>query len=307
MNLTSHLDLLTHAEALTWLLLLLALYVGGGRREIQLKKSAIRSARVDEVPPDYRALAAFAVTRLFTSFLYAFLVERTAPFGLSGRQAFVLYYSLYWTLYLIGTVSVFFFMASLMKNSLKPVPGFSAAVTLVFRWASLLALVLALTAHIPVFGIRNVQLWMNEVSISFALCVCAFEVLLLGLLLTRLQKLGMCLRSRPVGFAIGLTVLGCIDLASAVTINAPAHYLLWEQTSGEVLTLLAIAGWIYYIILPEPLRNAHSLSPASPMLKWNEIALKLGLNGKQAESAPFISHVESVVASVLKKHNIGNF
>ncbi len=218
----------------------------------------------------------------------------------------MVYYLLFWTLYVLATVSVFLIIAALLKNSLRPLPGLSSATVIVFRWASVLALVIALTAHIPVFGIRNLPVWLDEVSVSFALCVCTFEISLLTLLLTRLERLGMCLRSRPVGLAIGLTLMGCMDLVSAVTLNLPDRYLLWIGTVNELTTYFALAIWIFYIVFPEPPRNPHSLSPASKLMRWNEIALKLELSGRQAEPAPFISGVEAVVAGIMKKHNIGD-
>ena len=149
-------------------------------------------------------------------------------------------------------------------------------------------------------------MWLDEVSVSFALCVCTFEISLLTLLLTRLERLGMCLRSRPVGLAVGLTLMGLMDLVSAVTLNLSEHYLLWIGTMNELVTFFSLAVWIFYIVFPEPPRNPHSLSPASKLMRWNEIALKLELSGRQAEPAPFISGVESVVVGIMKKHNIGN-
>ena len=217
-----------------------------------------------------------------------------------------MYFLSFWGLYLFATICVFFIIAALLRNSLRPLPGLSSAAVIVFRWASGLALAIALTAHLPVFGIRSLPVWLDEVSVSFALCVCTFEISLLTLLLTRLERLGMCLRSRPVGLAIGLTLMGFMDLVSAVTLNLPDHYLLWIGTASELVTFFSLAVWIFYIVFPEPARNPHSLSPASKLMRWNEIALKLELSGRQAEPAPFISGVESVVVGIMKKHNIGN-
>jgi hypothetical protein len=57
--------------------------------------------------------------------------------------------------------------------------------------------------------------------------------------------------------------------------------------------------------MPEPRRNAHSLAPASKLMRWNEIALKLELTGKQGEQTPFIAGVQLVVDTILDKYNIG--
>ena len=306
MNLTRHLSLLIHAESYAWLLVLVALYVGGSRREVRSRNGGLRTARVDEAPPNYRALTVFAMTRFLTTLLYPIFVEWQLQIGLNPLVMRLLYYWLYWTFYLVGTIALFFFIEALIKNSLKPLPGLSSAAVLVFRWASSLSFVLALTAHIPVLGKLPLHFLIDEVNYSFVVCVCSFELTLVVLLLTQLQRLGMCLRSRPVGLGIGLTIIGCMDLASAAMQGLSPSSTNWFLTVNEITDLAALAIWMYYIILPEPLRNPHSLSPASRLMKWNEIALKLELNGKQAETVPFISGVESVVVGIMKKHNIGN-
>ncbi len=101
-------------------------------------------------------------------------------------------------------------------------------------------------------------------------------------------------------------MMGFMDLITAAEYVAPSRYLVWLEVVNQITILTAIAIWIYYIILPEPLRKPHSLSQASRLMKWNDIAIKLELNGKQAETVPFISGVESVVVGILKKHNIGS-
>ncbi len=306
MNATHSLAVLNSAEPVAWLLVLVAMYLCGERRSVRLNRGGLSMGRFSEAPPDYRPLGAFVVLKLLASLLYPVLVSQKVPLGLSPYAAHLLSTSLYWVLYMLATVSIFFVIASLLRKSLSPLPGLSSAAVIIFRWSSVLAFTMALTAHLPVFGVRNVPLWLDEVSVSFALCVCTFEIALLALLLMRLERLGMCLRSRPVGLALGLTMLGIMDLVSAVTLNMADRVLIWVGLVNEVVVLLALTTWVYYIIMPEPRRLAHSLSPASKLMRWNEIALKLDLSGRQAEPAPFISGVESVVVGIMKKYNIGS-
>ena len=306
MNFARNLDVLIYAESYAWIFLIVAVYVGGARRETRLRKGGLRTARLNEAPPSYRALVAFAGIRFAATLLYPVFIEWQPPFGLTPYATTVLYYCLFWTFYVSATITLFFFIEGLIKNSLKPLPGLSSAAVMVFRWASVVALVIALTAHLPSLAVMPFHSWIDEVSYSFMVCVCSFEITLIGLLLARLRRLGMCLRSRPVGFGLGLTMIGCMDLITAATTNIQQPYLRCVLIANQVAVLTAISIWIYYIILPEPLRNPHSLSPASRLMKWNEIALKLELNGKQAETVPFISGVESIVVGIMKKHNIGN-
>ncbi len=306
MNVSSTLTILSSLEPVWWLLVLLALYFGWRRRIAGLQGGDRRLGIVDEAPPDYRALSVFVVCRLLTSLAYLLLLAEDKPFGLSAGSAKTLYFSVYWSLYVPETVCVFLVIRALLKKSLSPLPGLSSAALIVFRWAAFLALALALTAHIPVFGVRDLQTWVDEVSISFALCVCVFEISLLVLLIHRLERLGMCLRSRPVGLALGLSMLGIMDLLSAMTINLPVRFITWISMLNEMAILIALSLWAAYILLPEPRRNPHSLSPASKLMRWNEIAMKLELSGRQAEQTPFISGVQLVVDSILDKYKIGS-
>ncbi len=220
---------------------------------------------------------------------------------MSPQDAKLAYSLSYWCSYLLASISVFFVMAALLRRSLQPLPGLSTAALALFRWAALLALLLALTAHLPIFGVTNYKLLLNETSISFVLCICAFELSLLSLLLGNIRRLGMCLRSRPIGFAFGLVMLSIMDLSNAATINMSQHVQNIVATWSEITNVSVTLLWIFYILRPEPKRLPHGLSPASRLMKWNEIALKLGVSGKQAESVPFISGVESTVDAILER------
>ena len=308
MNPTHSLAILTNAEPIAWLIILLALYFCGERRTLKLQKHGLGSARYDERPPDYRALGAFVVFKLLAALAYPALTEpayQVLPFGLTHPTAHIVYTSAYWTLYLLSTVSIFFIIGSLIKNSLTPLPGLSAAALAVYRWVAVLVLLIALTAHLPIYGIRNVEHWLNQIRVSFAICVCCFEVTLLALLVMRLLRLGMSLRSRPIGLGLGLTLLGFMDLVSAVTLNVSAHFVLRVEVLNEAVVLFVLLIWALYIVFPEPKRLAHSLSPASRLMKWDEVARKLDVRGRASEQTPFISGVQLIVDGILDKYKIG--
>ncbi len=306
MNTIHSLALLTETEPIAWLIVLLALYFGGERRVRQLQKSGLGAARYDERPPSYRALGVFVSLQLIGSLAFPILTDPAAPLGLSPHAVHIVYASVDWTLYLLSTVSVLFVIAALVRNSLTPLPGLSAAVLSVFGWVSALLLVIALTAHLPLFGIGSIWHWLDEVRVSCAVCVSSFEVTLLVLLLWRLTRLGMCLRSRPIGLGFGLAALGCMQLVSAVTVNFPARFVLWVSVLNGSIVLATLSMWVLYIILPEPKRHAHSLAAGSRLMKWDEIARRLEMNGKrQAEQTPFISGVQLIVDGILDKYKIG--
>lgn len=301
------LSILTDIEPFAWLMVLLGFYFGGKRRTLLSRRNSIGLLEKVEEPPDYRALGVFVALRLLNSIAYLVMTNTPIAQQLGERLTLTLYAVLYWTIYLLSTISVFFVMGALLKNSLKPLPGLCSAVLIAFRWAAILALLVALTAHIPIYGVKDVQHWLNEVSVSFTICVCSFEISLMVLLVLRLDRLGMSLRSRAVGLALGLTILGMVDIVSAVTYNLGEGFQSWIAPVDELLTIASLVMWTMYVVFPEPARNAHSLPAASKLMRWNEIALQFGTAGRPAESDPFISRVEVTVATILKKHNIGNY
>ena len=287
-------DTLNKVEPILWALVLVSIYYGRMRQ-------APGAVQRDEVPPDYRALTAFVSFRLLGATVEPFLLNGWNPCHLGHRSAAILSISYYWLVYLLASICVFFFMAALIRKSLQPLPGLATAALIVFRWAALLALAIAATAHLPVFGIVSPQLFLNEISISFLLCICAFELSLLTLLLRQMRRLGMCLRSRPIGFALGLAMLSLMDLCNVATINLAKHTQDVAAALNEITNNCVPLLWTFYILRPEPKRLPHGLSPASRLMKWNEIALKLGVSGKQAETVPFISGVESTVDAILER------
>ncbi len=287
--------------------MLLALYFGWSGR-VAPGRDPHRAAppRQEETVSDYRALGVLVIIKLLESLLYLSLSRHILPLNLSAQAVRLIYATSYWTLYILSTICVFFVMGAILRSSLQPLHGLASAALVIFRWAAILALFIALAAHIPIFGVPNLFHWLDEVSVSFMLCVCSFEISLLVVITMQLGRLGMYLRSRPVGVAIGLTMLGCMDLLSAVTVNLPPRTAELVGSVVESVILLALLIWIVYIVLPEPRRMAPALSPASKLMRWNEIALRLGGNSRPTETVPFISAVEAQVDEILAKHNIGN-
>lgn len=305
MNVSDTLTLLYQLRPLGWLAILLAVYFCGERRWERQRRSSIPSGVQDELPPNYKALGIFAALRLCCCLASPLFTDWVLPIGLPLRTAHQLYMGTYWTLNLLSFVCVFFVLAAVLRNSLKPLPGLSAAAMIVFRWTAIFALTLTLTAHLPIFGIHTFQTWLAEMDLSFALCVLFFEATILVLLVMRLGRLGMCLRSRSVGLAFGLTVLGLAYLLSAITPHLAGDGAVWLHMTEDLLVLGVLTMWVLYIVLPEPKRHSHSLAPASNLMRWNEIALKLELSGRQSEPAPFISGVQLIVDGILDKYRIG--
>lgn len=299
------LTFLYQLRPLGWLAVLLAVYFCGERRWERRRRRNLLNVVQDELPPNYRALGTFAALRLCCCLVSPLFADRVPPLGLPLYAAHRVYLGTYWTLNLLSFICVFFILAALLRNSLKSLPGLSAAAMIVFRWASIFALTLTLTAHLPIFGIHSFRAWLAEMNLSFALCMLFFEATMLVLFVIRLDRLGMCLRSRSVGFAFGLTLLGAAYLLSAITSRLPGGGAVWLHWVINLMVLGVLAMWVLYIALPEPKRHSYLLAPSSKLMRWNEIALKLELGGRASEPAPFISGVQLIVDGILDKYRIG--
>ncbi len=305
LNENDTLTFLYQLRPLGWLAVLLAVYFCGERRWELRRRRGLPNAVQDEVPPNYKALGIFAALRLCCCLVSPLFTDRVLPLGLSVYAAHRLYLGTYWTLNLLSFLCVFFVLAALLRNSLKSLPGLSAAAMIVFRWTAIFAVTLTLTAHLPIFGIHSFQAWLSEMDLSFALCMLFFEATMLVLFVMRLERLGMCLRSRSVGLALGLTVLGAAYLLSAITSRLPGGGAVWLQWIVNLMVLGVLAMWVLYVVAPEPRRHTHALAPSSKLMRWNEIALKLELGGRASEPAPFISGVQLIVDGILDKYRIG--
>jgi hypothetical protein len=78
----------------------------------------------------------------------------------------------------------------------------------------------------------------------------------------------------------------------------------------ESSILVALAIWMIYCILPEPVRKPVLMPASSTIYRWNEIASALGHTGtKVAVQQPannfFLSDVELVVEKVLARNMKG--
>ena len=289
-------------EPAVWLLLLVVLHVGSKLAKSRQSGAGPAKAASEEEPPDYGALKLFAWAKWFGALSFPVLYSGLVPLHLSESVLKVIDTAVYWSVYLISAVCAFYIMGAILRKGLSPLPGLSRAAWVIFRWAAVLTFLIAFTAHVPLFGMHDLREWMDEASFSFLLCICMFEITLLVLLLTQIRRLGMFLLSRPIGLALGLAILGILDLAMGVTINAGPHVILLTSLLEESGIILVVVMWSFYILRPEPKRLKHTLSPASRLSKWDDIAKRIGVAYKETEHVPFITTVEGIVDRILERH-----
>ena len=173
MNVGDTLALLYQLRPVGWLAVLLAVYFCGERRWEQRRGSGAMVVQ-DELPPNYKALGIFAALRLCCCLISPLFTDRLLPHTVSVETAHRLYIGTYWVLNLLSFVCIFFVLAAILRNSLKPLPGLSAAAMIIFRWTAVFASTLTLTAHLPILKFHSFGDWLTETDLSFALCVLFF-------------------------------------------------------------------------------------------------------------------------------------
>ena len=305
--------LLSQAQPVAWLSLLLACYFNKESIEARFEPGEPISPTNTVAPHEFRGLKPLVAFQLVTSLLSMSFIkqlliqalERATPLGLSAHIAAITLEVATWSVYLLSIAYTLVLIASLLKVSLGALPGLATLSTTLFRWSAVVVFFLALTAHIPFQHTRLGEVWLSQLKISLALCMLAFELFLLVLLLSRLRDLGLALRNRVVGLSLGLAVLGCAQFMSALEPAMPAGVLGSEQLWTRACIFCVVAAWLLYVVLPEPPRRGLFMPMSATLMRWDEIARRLEGNYKPTESTPFISGVESIVGSILKKHKIG--
>lgn len=274
---------LTYAEPFLWLLAFIAF---------------LRTKNHSSFP----ALRIFLGIRVVSTFLLSgiYRAHDLAP-SVDGH---LLYTYIYWGSYFIGLVALFFSLQELFRYIMSSLPGLSRLGIACFRWAALASLIVAgatiftLLPEIP----KNIHL--SFVLTAFARCLCILELCLLAFLAVSLHALGHTYRSRVSGIALGFSMMAVMDLL--VFSLRFSQMSAWPNQVAETVTTLALLTWLAYFVLPEPVRQAVALPAASPLLRWNDLALAIGHSTPPVavEQTGFLQNVESVVDRVLTKNSL---
>jgi hypothetical protein len=130
-------------------------------------------------------------------------------------------------------------------------------------------------------------------------CVWTAELCLLAFLILSMKALGLSLRSRPFGIAMGLGMMAAIDCVEFGMAGMQLSMSPSTQTAFEAATVLTLCLWIAYSTISEPVRKPITVAVNSAIYKWDQIASALGHKGTQVAVQPspsfFLADVEKVV------------
>jgi hypothetical protein len=242
-----------------------------------------------------------------TVLLLAALRASALPWGQS-HQIIVFYFYGYFAMYAVSAVLLYFICIEVFRSALAAFPGISKIAIVVFRWAALVAVIVNLTSisytnqALPMISRISYYGLMRSVSV--------LELCLLAFLCLSMNALRMSVRDMAFGIALGFGVVSAGDFilsywSSRITsANAPVQFVY------ESLLLAALAIWLVYCFLPEPVRKPVLMPASSAIYRWNEIASALGHTGtkvavQQPTNSFFLSDVERVVEKVLARNMSG--
>jgi hypothetical protein len=301
-NNPTHLALLLVLRPAAWLVVLVALYFNSGRRAGMLEKGGFAKEEQREDAFQYRPFAMLALCGLLDDLTSLLLGGHL--FQLPVRLAVLvrLQVALCWVFYAAAVFYVFSVIAALVSNALEQFPDLIRPARIMVRALAALVLLIALVAHLPLTPGSTFAAWLIDARVSCALSLFFFETGLLVLFCANLRRLGLSLRSRSMGLAFGLIMLGASDIVWSTTrelsLSAARSSAFWS----EAIALFAAIVWSFYIVAPEPARLPHTLGRETVLMTWQQLAAQLKESRGTTDKSPFIATIESRVEAVLARH-----
>jgi len=142
-------EFLSKVEPVSWLAALAALYFCK-----QLK--------------EYRPLAFLLAVKFLNALSFDIFMLHVLPTPLTSHQAYSIFFNLYWVFYLASTIATFFLIELILRKTLGPLSGLSSLSSAVFRGTGCLAVVIAVTAHLPELRTIPFSQWLMSLFLSFA-------------------------------------------------------------------------------------------------------------------------------------------
>ncbi|GGH04387.1 hypothetical protein [Silvibacterium dinghuense] len=227
-------------------------------------------------------------------------------FSQGGQVSLILRDSLFWLLYVAGTVTIVFAVREIFNELMLPLAGLRRLGSIVFRWVAVVSLLVTVFA---VFPLHTGPHRMATIGAQLMKCASILELCLLLFLGLTIHTLGRSIRSRVFGIAIGFSIEALTQLGVAIWLGThPEGYMLGGAILSSV-TLLSVSLWSTYFLFPEKGKAEGKLPETSPLMRWNEIAKALGHNPPHVamgqSQAYFLQDVEKVVERVMTKNSAG--
>jgi hypothetical protein len=258
----------------------------------------------------FRALSTYFMLHVASFLVLLAVLHGTRIAHMSEVKAYEWYFYTYWPLYIASAISIFFVILELFKFALEPLPGLKRLGLVAFRWVACVSCIAALAVVITP-GASGSRILLG-VCDRLMRCESIFLLSLLFFLMIAAGRLGLSYRSRVFGIAFGFGIMATSNLiASAIMLNFATRNI--RTTAISIMdtgaSLLAVAIWSAYFSQKEPVRQTVTLPVASPLVRWNDIAIALSpANPRPVLSAGsgdfFLQDVEQVVERILIKNSL---
>jgi hypothetical protein len=241
----------------------------------------------------YPWMFAYFCVRAVTAAIVEFLFY--GPLLASPMTYTKIYFVVYWVSCFLSAGLIFLSCLDVYRQAMAPLPGLARMGNTIFGWAALASALVTATTFTSTSGPQMIP----KACLELLRCAGATELCVLALLLLCMRAMGLSLRSRPLGFALGLAAMALIDCTEMVVTMLQIPATPAVQTLFEGAVLVSITTWITYAALPEPERKTVTVPVNSAIYKWDQIASALGYKGTQVAVQPspsfFLVDVEKVV------------
>jgi hypothetical protein len=223
-------------------------------------------------------------------------------FGLSSWT----YYCVYWVGTALANLATIAVLYEIFCAAFKPFAGLQDLAKIVFKWAagSILCIGFVVFAGNAAGTVGAPYHWLSVSVHDFERAVGLTECALLFFLFVGSQHLGLSMKNRVFGFALGF---GLDAICKLIVYSAFMTRVSKIPLGSQLLPVGYYASlliWVGYLLKPEPSRESIHIPLTSPLLRWNEVALQLGHSGGKVavlSPEPFMPQVERLVEKVLQK------
>jgi hypothetical protein len=224
---------------------------------------------------EFRWIAAMlAVHATYEAVTVPFMFFRRAT-GVNVYLAYNVIFYAYWINFVLESVLSVLVVYAIYKVAMKPLKGLSHVGTLIFKWVSMVSILLAVSivvvphtsADTLQIVTQRLQQGLNVVMLCLLLFVC-FAI----------KPLGLTYRSRIFGVSLGLGMLATTSLAEAAWFSTSAARSVYSPiyVFGAAGYLAALLTWGTFFSMPEPKRKMVLLPTTSPYFLWNRVSEALG-------------------------------
>jgi len=216
------------------------------------------------------------------------------------------YYSVYWIGTALANMLVVAVLYELFCVAFKPFAGLQDLAKIVFKWAAGALLFIGLVVFLSQPSAPGApHSWLASGIHDSERIVSVMEVALLIFLFVGSQQIGLTMKTRVFGFALGFGFSAICSLLIYLALlgSHKSKIPLWEQLLSEAY-YLSLLIWVGYLLKPEAAAQAIHIPVTSPLLRWNEVAQQLGHSGGKValfSPEPFMPQSERIVGQVLKQ------